>query len=524
MGLGGNPPKVADRVLETLVGYFGHSPAYREGYLSWGIGAGKSFAASIANTYLTYCLLCLKDPQAYYGLAPGSTIAVVNFSVTAAQAKRVVFNEVLARIEESGCFSGAAWEPDPGIRSELRWVDKNIVIFPGNSKAQSAIGYNVFAAVIDEAEFLPVTKNSERLAGVDTKGIYDATEELYFALTRRLASRGNERWQRDAKILLISSPRDAGSFMQRQMYEPGTGKRRKDVYVSTMPTWEGAPSRRLSGETFTDSVCGEVPIEFQQAFIHTPHRARRDFGAVPMAALEGLFRDHDDWIDALFGNLAEKDNCFDENNLSLRDNYTHASPQATRYAHIDLAATRDAAGVALTYKRDDMIVAEGLMQINPSDFVGGEIDLSAIRDLLIQLHKRGLQLQVTYDGWQSLDSLQQLRRLGIEADYLSVDRSTEAYDTLLSVMSRFQLWCPPSDVLKSELQHLELVTGGQRVKVDHPPGGSKDVADALAGSVLSLVKHEILVQSWWRAKDQYHDLISLWGGVVPNANSTGHSG
>lgn len=99
LGLGS---RVYPVVLQTLEEVFaGH---YNEAAICWGIGSGKSFFSSLAISYLLHRTLCLRDPQAYYGLAPGSAIAFLNMSASAGQAQRVVFNEIKQRVSASPWF------------------------------------------------------------------------------------------------------------------------------------------------------------------------------------------------------------------------------------------------------------------------------------------------------------------------------------------------------------------------------------------------------------------------------------
>jgi hypothetical protein len=50
--------------------------------LTGGIGLGKSTIADIGLAYILYKLLCLKNPQEYYGLNSTATIAVAFFNIT----------------------------------------------------------------------------------------------------------------------------------------------------------------------------------------------------------------------------------------------------------------------------------------------------------------------------------------------------------------------------------------------------------------------------------------------------------
>jgi len=122
---------------------------------------------------------------------------------------------------------------------------------------------------------------------------------------------------------------------------------------------------------------------------------------------------------------------------------------------------------------------------------GQEIIFDEIRQFTQSLHKAGFQIDmVTFDGWQSVDSIQILKKAGIKAEVQSVDRNTEAYDTMKEQMYKglFDIYEHPTFIRECE----ELIRT-PRGKVDHPEmsyrrsieegrmEGSKDVSDAGAG-------------------------------------------
>jgi hypothetical protein len=463
---------ICDAVLESLVAVFDPDAHYREAALDWGIGAGKSFFSACALTYMIYRLLALPDPQAYYGLAPGSEIAVVNFSVTATQAKRVVFGEVLARMNNAPCFQQPGFARDEKINSELRWPEKSIILFPGNSQAESAIGYNVIGAVVDEASWLPDVEGTVRVAGRTEGSRYDAAEELYNAISKRISSRGNELWQQDAKLVFSSSPRYVGDFMERKMVEAQAHPDR--IYGKRIATWEGAPKKRLSGETFHDDVCGEVPVEFKDAFDRNATRARRDLGALPSEAIDGYFM-RSKVLAVVDHNRPE------DGEWQLRPDWLKCL-SVNYFVHVDLALRRDACGIALGHwdRTSGCVVADWVLRLQAADF-GGEIDFETVRTILLGLKRDGFRLKlVTFDGWQSADSIQLLNKAGIRTELLSVDRGLVPYDTLLELINTGHCLLPDFEFLVEELCGLELIRG---VKVDHPPRGSKDCSDALCGMV-----------------------------------------
>jgi len=91
----------------------------------------------------------------------------------------------------------------------------------------------------------------------------------------------------------------------------------------------------------------------------------------------------------------------------------------------------------------------------------------------------------------SADLLQQLKRQGFKTFVQSVDKTTDAYVALRNTIYEGDCVLPNNKILKRELEELEFIKDGK--KVDHPVvfgdgiPGSKDVADAVAGSVWTCV-------------------------------------
>ena len=71
-----------------------------------------------------------------------------------------------------------------------------------------------------------------------------------------------------------------------------------------------------------------------------------------------------------------------------------------------------------------------------------------------------------------------------------MDRSSDAYDQLKAALYDGRVEIPNDQKLFTELRTLERNT--KTGKIDHPPHGSKDIADALAGVVSQIsVRREV---------------------------------
>jgi len=180
-------------------------------------------------------------------------------------------------------------------------------------------------------------------------------------------------------------------------------------------------------------------------------------------------------------------------------------PGAPRYIHIDLAKNKDACGIAMIHPSSHYITKEedeeGRLREEDGvpiitvvkeieiDFAlavtagprGEEIDFQKIRNFVLFLRSIGFWIrEVTYDSWESVDSIQLLRGASITADVQSVDRTAVPYKTLRRALAERRVRGAPNELLRTELIGLEHDVEAD--KVDHREGESKDVADATCGS------------------------------------------
>jgi hypothetical protein len=425
------------------------------------IGAGKSYKSSVIFAYMLYRILCLKDPQKYFGLAKGSTISFINMSVRAEQSRKVVFNDIKNRIDNSPWFR-KLYPPDPDIKSELRFA-KNISIFPGNSRETFPIGFNVLGGIMDEAAFYTET---------DT---HDVAEEMFNALYSRIKNRFGD----NGLLVMISSPRYVDDFIEKKMKEAETNP---NIFSRRKMLWESKPADRFCGR-WIDFGEFKIPVEFELDARRDPEIFKRDFMALPALAIEPYFKCMD-----------KVEKCIDPAMDHPIDEYGkfrpwfRSKPGTWHYIHIDLAHKRDATGIAMVHDEGGKIVVDLMHRIKAP--AGGEIFFADIREMIFKLRDIGFRIaKVTFDGWQSVDSLQILREKRFNCDTISVDRDTKAYDTLKEKIYTEKIRYYRYEPFLEELRRLELREGQ---KVDHPPSGSKDVSDAVAGAVLSASQFTLL--------------------------------
>lgn len=460
--------------------------------------SGKSFSSEILGCYSAHHLLCLEDAHKNYHLGKDKKITLINMGINATQAQETVFTGIRSFIEKSPFFRGF----NPKIlEGSIEFQKEKILLTSGNSKSTTPLGYNIFFATLDEASFFLDNDNKSN------------AEEIYLALQRRIVS----RFRNEGLLVMISSPRYVGDFIMKKLEE---SKKNPKIYGVQLPTWKikSLITQDLQTKFYFNTETGsvedkkpitkdgvdliedkdfkatskywEIPGEYKTSFIKNPDKAKRDFGAVPSLTLEAFDRDNQ-IIDREVNK--ERESPIDKQGR-FKD-WFKCDDEEPRYIHIDLGLKKDACGFCMVSPNgiDDTggeskmkVKVDLMLQIKPPE--GGEVRFSNVRQIIYSLEQRGFNIaKVTFDGWQSADSLQILEAKGYEAELLSVDRTIQPYDTLKELLHTGRLDFYEFEPFKKEYIQLELIKGK---KVDHPPNGSKDCTDAAAGACYSLIQSE----------------------------------
>lgn len=473
---------------------------YPEAIIVAGIGSGKTTAAELLACYMTHKLLCLRDPYDHFQLAKDKPIALINMGTTATQALKVAFEGIKNFMKNSPWFMNF----NPKILTgEIVYPHSNILLISGNSKSTMPLGYNVFFGALDEAAFY-LDNDNRQVAG-----------DIYESLQRRIVS----RFGYDGLMMAISSPLYESDFIMTKL-EEAKQSFSKEVYACQLPTWRGKPIEKADmvnkfyfnsrtgiildnppepGEPFSavekpfeaEQTIWEIPGEYRKSFVQDPDRAKRDLAGVPSGAIEG-FMAQKPLIDEMFTEAespVQEDGSYKFAARPLRTDY---------FVHLDLALNKnggDHAGLAmahlagweyndLTQEEQKVVVVDLAEQISAGPT--GEIRFEDVRNKIYALQAMGFNIRmVTMDQFQSADTKQILRAKSIRSEILSVDRTVDPYNTLKELIYSKRIKCHQMPVLSRELKQLEIT---KSMKIDHPPKGSKDVADAVCGAVFNVME------------------------------------
>ncbi len=511
-------PKVGDE-FEKM-----NSGNYVEIVLTGAIGTAKTTLALWTTAYQVYLLSCLRNPQASFGIDRSSEILFVFQSLNATLAKQVNYDRFRSLIQTSPFFTDY-FPFDVKINSECIFPNR-IIVRPVSGQESAAIGQNVFGGMMDEVNFMEVTEQSQKTAD---GGEYNQAVALYNSLSRRRKSRFMRKGKLPGVFCLVSSKRYPGQFTDIKTEE---AKHDPTIYVYDKRTWDILPEDRFSGDWF-DVFIGDlsrkprivedddhidrekekelivkVPVEYRSDFDTDIMNALRDIAGVSTLAQYPFIMDQDA-VDEAFGTVQSvltRDTVdFQTSKLGiLREKFM--APDEPRFIHIDLSMTGDATGVACGFvdKFTRIKVGDETWEVLPNivfDFMlrvvppkGGEINYQKIRDMIYKLREQALNVKwVSCDSFQSTDMMQLLRRRGLTTGMVSIDKNIEPYSFLKTAFYQRRIDCPTHRFVQKEIASLEI--DQKKFKVDHPPTGSKDVSDAMAGVVFGLTMRR---ETWSR--------------------------
>lgn len=521
------------------------SSGVSEVILYGGIGGGKTYFANVLLLRKLYELACLGD-EVYeeLGLASGSGIYFIYFSVNLVQARFTGFQD-LKNMVDSIPFFQYEFPRDKSVESFLRFP-YNICVLAG-SRFQHQIGMNVLGAVLDEANFRLAKDEFEdamRLYSAITarrlsRFVKDGRDLGISVLISSAKSpsafverRIQEAKSRDSvKVICVRSfevkrdryvGEDFYVFLGKGYLKPrlvDSFADLKDICMGLGVWKEEYECESYSVEYVIERLLGE---EERVLFVKVPGTFRRMFEDDIVVAIRDLIgygvSDENKFMRSveLFERALDGENLFSREIIELSmydemmlwdwfDVKKVKDKEKPRCIHVDLSLRRDRTGIACAYvegvkevegqrlpvvRVEWMVAVERSMRYRADD----EIPFWKIREFLRWLRVQGVNVKkVTFDKFQSADTVQLLRRDGFDAGELSVDKDERVYLNLLTLYVEGRIKHPYVELYRRELFSLVYDrTKRERKKVDHPPGGSKDLTDAVAGAVYTVV-HEFNV-------------------------------
>ena len=248
------------------------------------------------------------------------------------------------------------------------------------------------------------------------------------------------------------------------------------MYALRRPTWEVNPTRSIE--------------DFKIAFYKNAPDALGRFACMPSEAIDAFFKSREK-IEKSFSNLGVAVDQF-----GRFEDWFAPDPDKEYFIHVDLAQKHDHCAVAMSHvqKWVNIKVTDTYSQPAPIVEVDAvrfwtptpdkSVDFTEVKDYILSLKTKGFKIRLcTFDRWNSHDMMQQLKQYGINTELLSVAK--KHYDDMAMVVLEERLKGPHIPLLIDELLQLRIM----RDKVDHPRKGSKDLADAVCGSIFNAISH-----------------------------------
>ena len=490
---------------QTLLNLYGKEDGLKrwrqtcnEVILQLGKGSGKDYMSTIAVAYIVYLLLCLKDPQRYYGKPPGDAIDILNIAINAEQAKNVFFKGFKMRLDKCPWFQGRYTTTAQSVS-----FDKGITCHSGHSERESWEGYNVLMVILDEISGFA----TESTSGHDQAKTGSAIYDMYRASV-------DSRFPDFGKVVLLSFPRYKNDYIQtrynavvvdkvvhqrshtfkidetiqdytneNEKYENEftvdweedeiVAYRYPRVFALRRPTWEINPTRKIT--------------DFKIQFLTNPIDALSRFACMPPEAVDAFFRSRE-----------KIETCFSgPNGVESSGRFTDwfVPKEETEYfIHVDLAQKHDHCAVSMahvdkwvkidTFNDYDVInpfvIVDAIRWWTPT--ADKTVDFKDVKNYILELRSRGFRIKlVTFDRWNSFDIMNELKSVGMNSETLSVAK--KHYEDMQMLVAEERIYGPHTNLLIDELLQLRII----RDKVDHPRKGSKDLADAVCGSIYNAI-------------------------------------
>ena len=491
------------------------------------IGAGKTTGAVLTLIYQTYIISCMRDPHEFLGQNPKHEIVMILQALTKEGAKEIGYTRMRNTIAVSPYFK-QYFMFDDRIESQMRFP-RNVVIRPVAGHETAAIGQNVIGGLLDEINFMKVIKTSTKSRDGEA---FDQAKKNYNTIAMRRTSRFMKKGWVPGMLCLVSSRNYPGQFTDEKEAEAITNKR---IFIYDRKVWELKP-QDFNPETFslyvgsdtemprilTDitklglerSKIIDVPTDLKQFFERDIMGALRDLAGVAPSSAHPYILNKELLIKAFnkTPSILTRQSCdFKQTKVEYWPD-RKKDIKRDRWVHYDAGLTNDHGGLAMGYvshfvsmkRASDIeilphVVFDFVLDIAPP--INGEISFENVRKLIYKLRAAGWPIKfISMDSYQSRDSLQVLYSNGFKVGIRSMDDDTWPYDIAKQAIYDERVKLPEHDKALIELSRIEVNV--KKKKIDHPPNGSKDCADAIAGVITGLTMqreiwrdHNISMQS-----------------------------
>lgn len=471
--------------------------------LVMGRRSSKTLMVSIIAAYEAYKLLELPggNPHKYYTergikLSPDKPIAILNVAVSEKQAYDPMFIEIESRCARSPYFldkinqaaskKGAIYmltEADKRENARRRangiglMIDGSVALLSGHSNSASLRGKAAIAILFDE--FAHFIQSDGRTSG----------DESYRALYPSVKQFGI-----DGRIVLLSDPRGRdGMFwnlfemsQERELDAQGNDKldssgnyipKHDNVLAIQLPTWRMNPTPALSRELLEKEEKSKDPVTFACAWCA---RFMGEHGS-------RLFDEK--LVTACIDPAMQPAECGDYR----YEYFMHLDPAATSHNY-SLVLCHPVTYVNKYNQVRRKIFVDFVKFWSPS--IEGPVNLKEVEKTIVDLCQRFRVVSVTFDQWQSQQTIQNLKDRGINASETRFNTAYigTIYGELKNLIDQGDIVLYPHYQLIGEMKNLKykiLRSGFHRFFDRDSDFPSDDCVDGLAGACFRAMTKQV---------------------------------
>jgi hypothetical protein len=489
-------------------------------------GTGKSVRAMVTNLYQLYVTDCFDWPQEMFKLSRPTELVWMFTSIKPTTAEKVLYKPFRQYFTQMP-YTKKYVEYNKDIESELQ-LNQNKVVRAGSANVNSLIAHAIMSGIVDEINFFARVKNSQQTPDGST---FDQAEIVERTILNRRKSRFVSRGPKPGVICVSAQTRYKGDFTDRRVEQIRKTKEQNVIWFREA-RYEVMPPDKFSGEKFqilvgTDEYptriinaqganyalppnaqTKEIPIEYYDDFLKDPEYALREICGISTNAItpfiaqrQKIYEAVTPWNERGLKEWTTQQNYKLNEYGMLNDNgmpvvIPENLPQdgKPRFVHVDLSKSQDRCAIGICHidgysqvgeEKLPYYVVDWVVTLEPDSI--NQVDVTEVRRWVVDLRlKYGVNIaRVSYDGYESLESIQQLRKLGINSFNVSVDKTLEPYENIKSAFYSNRIAIPDNELLKTEFAGLELNVNANagKGKVDHTPILGKDSADAATGAI-----------------------------------------
>ena len=485
-------------------------------------------ACGCVGAYLMYRVMCLKNPLEFFNLKQTEKICFAFMNIKLDLAEEIAISKFQKTIQMSPWFMSKGRMTS--YHSKPYWIPPDPIQIIIGSQSDDVIGLPIYYAFFDEISFIKNQDIDKQKAKAK-----DMIDTAIGGMMTRFVHKGKN----PTMLVVASSKRSEQSFMEEYIKTLSKTQGNSTLVVDK-PVWEVKPKGTYSdeifyvglGNKFLESIVIpedeynnldayikrgykilEVPIDFKSKFLEDIERNLCDFAGVSSSASSK-------YISAAAANLTLREefknpmpdileigNAPDDTaqyyNFFDLDKIPKDLMYKPLYIHLDMSVSGDMTGIAGIWiagkkvSTDDNLSKDLSFRLAFSTSIkapkGRQISFEKNRNFIYWLKENGFNIKgVSSDTFQSVDTGQALTARGYNYSTLSVDRVDtdhicKPYQYFRSCIYEKRIEMYYSARLFDEIISLE--KNNNTGKVDHPPNGHKDVADAVCGAVYNASKN-----------------------------------